>query len=109
MQLNPYRIMWLFVMFDLPTESKSDRKEYSKFKKNLDKQGFTMMQYSIYIRHCASYQNMQTYIRRVESFLPKNGDITMMWMTDKQFGEMKHYIGKIETDPPDAPQQLQFF
>jgi CRISPR-associated protein Cas2 len=96
-------------MFDLPTETKTDRYHYSRFRKNLEKQGFSMMQYSVYIRHCASHQNMQTYIKRIESLLPPKGSITMLWMTDKQFGEMKHFHGKDETKPPDSPQQLQFF
>lgn len=50
MDLNGYRIMWLFVFFDLPTETKKDRKNASGFRNQLLKDGFSMMQYSVYIR-----------------------------------------------------------
>lgn len=46
--------MWLFVMFDLPTMTKKDRKASALFRKQLEKDGFSMHQFSVYIRHCAS-------------------------------------------------------
>lgn len=54
MELNAYRIMWIFVFFDLPTTTRKDRKNASLFRKNILKDGFTMMQFSVYNRHCAS-------------------------------------------------------
>ena len=53
-RLNAYRIMWLFVFFDLPTNTKTERRHAVQFRKALEKDGFTMMQYSVYVRHCAS-------------------------------------------------------
>ena len=52
--LNPYRIMWLIVMFDLPTVKTEERRDYQLFHKYLLADGFSMMQYSIYMRFCAS-------------------------------------------------------
>lgn len=52
---SEYRVMWILVFFDLPTETQKDKKAYALFRKNLQKDGFTMFQFSIYIRHCASY------------------------------------------------------
>ena len=62
-RISEYRVMWLMVLFDLPTETKRDIRAYSVFRKNLMKDGFTMFQFSIYIRHCASMENaeMQAY------------------------------------------------
>ena len=60
-RLNAYRVMWLFVYFDLPTTTKKERKEYTKFKARLDKGGFSMLQYSVYIRHCASEENADVH------------------------------------------------
>ena len=49
--------MWLITMFDLPTDTVEARKHYSNFRQSLLKDGFIMMQYSVYIRHCASEEN----------------------------------------------------
>ena len=49
-RLNAYHIMWLFVMFDLPVLTKKERKDAALFRKNLEKDGFTMHQFSVYIR-----------------------------------------------------------
>ena len=53
-RFSEYRIMWVLVLFDLPTETKKEKKAYSDFRKNLQRDGFTMFQFSIYLRHCAS-------------------------------------------------------
>ena len=50
---SEYRVMWILVFFDLPTETQKDKKAYTLFRKNLQKDGFTMFQFSIYVRHCA--------------------------------------------------------
>ena len=45
--LNAYQIMWLYVFFDLPTNTKAQRHEAARFRKGLLQDGFTMMQYSV--------------------------------------------------------------
>ena len=72
-RFSEYRIMWVLVLFDLPTETKKDKKAYADFRKNLQKDGFTMFQFSIYVRHCPSSENADVHIRRVKSFLPDYG------------------------------------
>jgi CRISPR/Cas system-associated protein endoribonuclease Cas2 len=64
MDLNKYRIMWLFVFFDLPTETKKDRRNAQQFRKNLLKDGFTMMQFSVYMikNHFHIQMYFMTYI-----------------------------------------------
>jgi CRISPR-associated protein Cas2 len=109
MGLNQYRIMWVFVFFDLPTETKKDRKEYATFRKLLQKDGFTMMQYSIYVRHCNSRENADVHIKRVKSFLAPRGEIIMFSLTDKQFGMMEFFKGKSMKLRPETPQQLELF
>ena len=64
-RLNQYRIMWVLVLFDLPTETKKEKKAYTDFRKNLQKDGFTMFQFSIYLRHCMSIENANVHIKRV--------------------------------------------
>lgn len=62
-RLNEYRVMWILVLYDLPTETKKDRKIAAKFRKNIMADGFTMFQFSIYVRHCASMDNAQVLMR----------------------------------------------
>jgi CRISPR-associated protein Cas2 len=108
-RLNQYQILWIFVFFDLPTDTKKDRKNYAQFRKNLQKDGFTMMQYSIYVRHCNSRENADVHIKRVKSFLAPRGEIILFSVTDKQFGMMEFFKGQKETEKPNTPQQLELF
>ena len=108
-RLNQYRTMWVLVFFDLPTETKTDRKAATKFRKELLDDGFTMFQFSIYLRFCASRENAEVHTKRVKRILPKQGKVGVMQITDKQFGMMEIFYGQIEI-PKDTPgQQLVLF
>lgn len=108
-RLNAYRIMWIFVFFDLPTNTKTERRNAMLFRKALEKDGFTMKQYSVYIRYCASKEHMDVHIKRVRRALPPSGYISILMVTDKQYGNIINYWGKIEHSKPDMPQQLELF
>jgi len=101
--------MWVFVFFDLPTDTKKDRRNYALFRKSLQKDGFTMLQYSIYVRHCNSSENAAVHIKRVKSFLAPKGEIIIFTMTDKQFGMMEFFKGRSLEARPETPQQLEMF
>lgn len=109
MRLNEYRILWVMVFFDLPTETKKERKVYAQFRKNLLKDGFGMFQFSIYMRHCSSRENADVHIKRVKKFLPEKGHVGIMTITDKQFGMMEIFYGKREAEKKAVPQQLELF
>lgn len=109
MRLSEYRIMWLFVFFDLPTHTKKDRFAYSQFRKYLIKQGFDMKQYSVYMRHTTSREQMDALFRNVERHLPKNGEISIMQVTDKQFGMIKNYYCREPEPPPEERKQIMMF
>lgn len=108
-RLNQYRIMWVLVLFDLPTETKKEKKAYTDFRKNLQKDGFTMFQFSIYLRHCMSIENANVHIKRVKKFLPEKGHVGIMCITDKQFGMMELFYGKSEETKKTEGQQLELF
>ena len=93
-RLSEFRVMWILVFFDLPTETKKDKKAYVDFRKNLQKDGFIMFQFSIYIRHCASSENAEVHLKRVKSFLPEFGKVGLLTITDKQFGNIQLFHGK---------------
>ncbi|MBR1644972.1 MAG: CRISPR-associated endonuclease Cas2 [Bacteroidales bacterium] len=108
-RLSEYRIMWLLVFFDLPTETKKERKAAADFRKHLLADGFTMFQFSIYVRHCASRENAAVHLRRVKAALPQYGQVGCLTITDKQFGEIELYICAKEATPNAPGQQLELF
>ncbi len=108
-RLNQYQILWVLVFFDLPTETKKERKVYSKFRKDLLNDGFAMFQFSIYLRHCNSRENADVHINRVKRTLPEKGNIGILTITDKQFGMMELFYGKKEKELPGVSQQLEMF
>lgn len=109
MELNGYRIMWLFVFFDLPTDTKKDRRNAGLFRKNLIKDGFTMMQYSVYMRHCASSESADVHEKRVNCLLPPLGKVSILRITDKQFGNIMNFWGRDEVPKEPMPTQLELF
>lgn len=108
-RISAYRVMWVLVLFDLPTETKKDRKAATEFRKLLQKDGFTMFQFSIYVRHCASAENAEVHIKRVKSFLPEYGHVGIICITDKQFGGIELFYGKKPKAPIAHGQQLELF
>ena len=65
--------MWLFAMFDLPVTTAKARKRYAQFRKLLVEQGFSMLQYSVYARYCASEEMAVAYRGRIRAELPPEG------------------------------------
>lgn len=115
-RLNAYQIMWLFVFFDLPVVTKKERKEATLFRKNLEQDGFVMMQYSIYIRHCASRENADVHLGHVKSLLPETGRVSVLLVTDKQYSSIfnfwckpKSESSKMEKEDISEPIQLELF
>lgn len=108
-RFSQYRAMWILVFFDLPTDTKKERKAAAKFRKDLQVDGFTMFQFSIYIRHCASRENMDVHIKRVKAALPEEGHVGILGITDKQFADILLFYGR-KVNAPKAPgQQLELF
>ncbi len=90
-----YRTMWLIVLFDLPTATSEERTDYRHFREFLLDDGFAMLQFSVYARHCASGENAGVHTRRIHDALPPDGEVRVMSMTDKQFGRMNVFHGQI--------------
>lgn len=108
-RLNKYHIMWLFVFFDLPTNTKKERRKAAGFRKDLIKDGFTMHQFSVYCRHCASWQSAQVHIKRIKNIIPELGHVSILQITDKQYGDIMNVWGKKSSQLPPGPQQLELF
>jgi CRISPR-associated protein Cas2 len=109
MFVSGYRCMWLVAMFDLPVDTKAARRAYARFRKDLLADGFAMMQFSVYIRHCASEANADVHVQRVQGFLPDDGEVRLLTVTDKQFERMRVFWGKRRKPPLSPPPQLELF
>ena len=107
--LTAYQIMWLYVFFDLPTNTRAQRHAAARFRKDLIQDGFTMMQYSVYIRHCASKESLEVHLKRLKAIIPPEGLVSALQVTDKQFGSTVNFVGRRTAPPPEAPLQLEFF
>ena len=108
-RFSQYRIMWIFVAFDLPTETKLERKAASGFRKYLLKDGFRMFQFSVYTRHCSSRENAKVHIKRVKHWIPENGKVAIFQMTDKQFSMAELFFQQKKQKPQSGPLQLTLF
>lgn len=108
-RLNQYRSMWVLVFFDLPTETRKERKAAARFRKDLLDDGYGMFQFSIYTRFCASRENAEVHMKRTKNALPKKGKVGIMQVTDKQFGMIELFHGQKEVEPEQPTQQLELF
>ena len=101
--------MWVIAMFDLPTDTPAMRRHYSRFRKDLLKDGFVMMQYSVYIRHCASLENARTHEDRMSACIPPEGEVRFLTITDKQYERIRVFYGKKRKPVAPSPVQLELF
>ncbi len=108
-RFSEYRVMWVLVLFDLPTETKKQRKHAAQFRKDLLQDGFSMFQFSIYTRCCPSRENAEVHIRRVKLSLPCDGYVGILCITDKQFGSMDIFFSAKPIEVQPGPQQLELF
>ena len=107
--MSAYRIMWLFVMFDLPVSTKKERKQATNFRNHLLDLGFEMSQFSVYLKYCSSGERAESVGVKIQQRLPSGGKVDILTVTDKQFASMKRYYAKLQIKNDDKPKQLQVF
>ncbi len=109
-QLSGYRIMWVWVLFDLPVGTKAERKRATRFRNDLLDLGFEMVQFSVYLRHAWSREKAESYARRVGECVPRAGHVQVLFFTDKQYAQSKVYRGRSRPESPrEKPRQLVLF
>lgn len=107
--LSEYRAMWLFTMFDLPVDTPTARKRYTQFRKQLLKEGFMMLQFSVYARYFATEDASTGLRKRIAEIIPDDGRVRLMSVTDRQFGKMEVFYGKMAEKTEDPPPQMMLF
>lgn len=87
-----YRFMRILVFFDLPTEMAKDRKNYSQFRKFLIKEGFIMMQESVYAKLVLNNSITNSIKDKISKNKPQKGIVQMLIITEKQFNSMEYIV-----------------
>lgn len=110
--MSAFRIMWVMLMFDLPTKTKKQKKRYHWFHDELEKEGYSMLQYSVYGKIFSSVESANLGKKRIKDFVKtniKNGNIRLLTFTDKQFASMDIIIGEKTIEEDHEPKQLLLF
>ena len=107
--LSGYRIMWILVMFDLPTDTKPQRKEANAFRNFLLDEGFERSQFSVYARFVNGKEAFATRVKRIERNLPTLGDIQVLNFTDRQYRDVVHFSDQGRLGRRKNPGQLVLF
>lgn len=98
--------MRVIVFFDLPVETDTDRRNYRKFRKFLIKDGFLMLQESVYAKLALNFTQVEQIISAVKKEKPEKGSVQILSVTEKQFTKMEHISGKIDTDIINSDERL---
>lgn len=93
-----FRFMRVFAMFDMPTLTTSDRREYRKFRKFLIKLGFIMLQESVYVKLVLNSTAAKTVQENVKRNAPPKGLVQLINVTEKQFASMEFVTGSFESE-----------
>ena len=114
MKKSSFRMGWILAMFDLPVLTKPQRQIASKFRVDLRKDGFLMIQYSVYARPCVTVEQLETHADRVRKFAPATGNVRLLFMTDQQWATSRTIIGKAFPQKkravnPAMPRQIEFW
>ncbi len=88
-----YRFMRIMVFFDLPTKTAENRRNYRKFRKELIKNGFFMLQESVYCRMVLNQTAEKNAIAGIRKVKPPEGLVQVLSVTEKQYSKMEYLVG----------------
>lgn len=98
--------MRVMILFDLPAGTAAERKEYSRFRKFLIRNGFLMMQESVYTKIVLTPAAAAAVIRKVRFAAPEEGLVQALTVTGKQYAEMELIVGDTEKETIDSTERL---
>lgn len=86
--------MRVIVMFDLPVGTSKQRREYRRFRNKLIKEGFIMMQESVYCKLLLNASALTFISNWLEKIKPPHGLVQIIKMTEKQFQKIEFLVGE---------------
>lgn len=96
--MSGFRFMRIFVFFDLPMDSLEEKREYRKFRKALIKDGFIMMQESVYCKLMTTPSVENSVKNMIQMNKPSKGVVQTLVVTEKQFVKMEYVVGENKSD-----------
>ena len=100
---------WVLVFFDLPVGTDEERRDANHFRKDLVKDGYLMVQFSVYARPCGSADRVETQVRRLKSKIPPKGEVRALTVSDAQWGRMIIMRSQKISASEVMPEQMLFF
>ena len=105
-----HKYMRILVFFDLPVKTKKERKVATQFRNFLIKDGYYMLQYSVYVRLCNGVDSVNIHKQRLQQGVPSNGSIRVLTVTEKQYDAIDILLGeKLKYEKPIEYETLSFF
>ena len=104
--MSGFRFMRMMVFFDLPTYTNEDKREYRKFRKALIRNGFVMMQESVYCKMITSPSVEASVKKVVRDNKPSDGLVQLLLITEKQFMKMDYIVCEFKTDVINSEERL---
>lgn len=101
-----YRYMRILVFFDLPVNTTEERRVYTKFRKFLIKNGFLMLQESVYCKLALNSTAANAIIEQVHKNSPAQGLVQLLTVTEKQYAKMDLIIGENKSEVLDSDERL---
>lgn len=105
---SKYRMAWVLVFFDLPVGTPEERKAATNFRKDLLKDGYMMVQFSVYARPCGSADRVETQVRRLKPIIPAKGEVRGLILSDAQWGRMIVVRSQQRAESEAMPEQMMF-
>uniref|UniRef100_UPI003FEFCC4D CRISPR-associated endonuclease Cas2 n=1 Tax=Roseburia sp. TaxID=2049040 RepID=UPI003FEFCC4D len=104
------KFMRMLVFFDLPVVTAKERKAATKFRNFLLKDGYHMMQWSVYTRICNGTDAVAMHQQRLKLNLPEKGSVRLLTLTEKQFESIEVLLGtKTFDDGSQSTELLNIF
>ena len=100
--------MRVIVFFDLPVQTSADRREYAHFRKHLVKNGFIMMQESVYSKLALNMSAAGAIMEAVRREKPPQGLVQMLVVTEKQYARMEYVVGERHSEIIDSDERTIF-
>lgn len=98
--------MRMLVFFDLPMVTSEDLRNYRKFRKTLIKNGFIMLQESVYCRMMTSPSVENSCRNLIYANKPASGLVQILCITEKQFVRMDYVVGEYKGDVIDSEERM---
>lgn len=104
------KFMRMIVFFDLPVKTKTQRRVATQFRNFLLKDGYFMVQFSVYCRICNGNDDVEKHKARIRAHKPDNGSVRLLIVTEKQYERMELIIGnRVKEEEQQVFEQLSIF